>query len=56
MKTIQRVLCYVGFTTSILILYCCMFLIMNPANRLVLIIAAGVIAVISRVMYKELDE
>jgi hypothetical protein len=56
MNTIQRVLCYVGFTTSILILYCCMFLDMNPINRLVLIIFAGVLAVMSRLMYKELDE
>ena len=56
MNTIQRVLSYVGFTTSILVLYCCMFCNMHPTNRLVLIIIAGVIAVISRLMYKELDE
>ena len=56
MNTIQRVLAYVGFTTSILVLCCCMFCNIHPINRLVLIITAGVVAVISRLMYKELDE
>jgi len=56
MNTIQRVLCYVCFATSILVLYCCMFCNMPDANRLGLIIAAGVIAVIGKIMDKELNK
>ena len=56
MNTIQRVMYLVCFGYAILVMYCCMFCDMPEANRLGLIISAGVMAVIGRMLSKELEE